>query len=478
MDGFDPDCSRRRVLTALAMAGSAGVGSAVSGQSRAPSMPDATSRHPPSGMVTPRTFGARMDGTSDDAAMLEAAFASGSAVLIDGPLLINRTIDVPPDVCLIGTGVYRATIKLGRSGMLRMAGTGFDRRAGGAVIRDLTIAPVDRAEPGVDLHLRHVEHVLFDNVTFYRINTLLDDHHHVTFRDCRFFGDEDRATVTSQCEAQPAGRVGISESVAFARCFFASCPLVLVDTVDARLSDCTFFSGPFGVRSTRRLARGSDAEPFFMGPSMNGCVFDSIDGLAIDIEGGGTDCRITNNFISAGRTIPASGIRLANCSGMELTGNRFEWCGTDGLVLDHSEKLGVIANSFANMGAGAGIAARGSQAIRVIGNAFENRPRWGGSGSGGTTLAIAGDAGCTGWSVIGNTAVGLRDPRVAVLGAGIVHSNSGWPPATERGWPSGTSDARPAGVADGYRWYDRTIGQWIYWHAPDRRWLNGAGQQI
>ncbi len=429
-------------------------------------------------MISPRAFGARMDGTTDDAVPFATALASGSAVLIDGPLLLDGVVDVPPDACIIGTGVYRATIKLGTKGVLRIAGGGFNRRGGGGIIRDLTIAPIDRAEPGIDLHLRHVEHMLFDNVTFYRINTLLDDHHHLAFRDCRFFGDEDRTTVTSQCEAQPAGQVAISESVAFARCFFSSCPLVMIDTVDARLSDCTFFSGPFGIRSTRRLARGSDAEPFFMGPSMSGCVFDSIDGVAIDIEGGGTDCRITNNFISAGRTTRAPGIRLSGCSGMELTGNRLEWCGSDGLVIDRSEKLGVIANSFANMGAGAGIAVRNSRAIRVIGNAFENRPRWGGSGDGGTTLAIAADTGCTDWVVIGNTATGLLDARVAVLGTGIVHSNPGWPAATERGWPAGTSDERPSNVADGYRWYDQTIGQWISWHAPSRRWRSGTGQPI
>lgn len=464
--------NRRAVLGFAGLTGAAGA--LASSQAAHPQPAPASAR----GLVDPRSFGARADGATDDSAALRAAAATGRAILIEGPLRIDQTVDLPPDVTLLGSGVYRSTLMLGPAGKLRLSGQSFERRAGGALVRDLTIAPIARADPGAGLELRHLEHVLFDNVTFYRLGLLLDDHHYLAFRECRFFGDEDRVAVVSNCESQPRGHVAISEAPAFSGCHFSSCPVTLYDTVDARFTDCVFIGGARGIRSGRRLSRGSDAEPFFMGPAISGCVFDSIAGPAIEIEGGGTDCRVTNSLVSAGRTGAAPGIRLVACSGVELIGNRFEWCGSAGLALDGCERIGVTANSFANMAGGPGITARGSCEIRVTGNAFENRPRWGGSGAGRTTLAVDADAGCTGWAVTGNTAAGLLDPRVATLRDGVVANNPGWPAATERGWPGGTSADRPQGVADGYRWYDETLGLWLHWHGGSGRWRDPTGRSV
>lgn len=476
----DAPAARRQVLFGLTALAGAGAGAAASAlASGQPAPPPAGSVPvPPSGAIDPRAYGARIDATRDDSDALRAVARTGRPVLLDGRLRIDQVVDLPPDVVILGAGVHRAGLVIGPQGRLRIAGEAYGRRAGGAILRDLTIEPSEagRREPGVEA--RHVDHLLFDNVSFYRIGLLLDDHHYLAFRTCRFFGDANRATLVSNCDSQPRGHVAISEALTVTGCFFSSFPVLLDDTVDAHFTDCRFMAGAIGIRSRRRLARGNDAEPFFFGPSASGCVFDSIDGAAIDIEGGGTDCRLVGNFFSAGRSAGTPGVRLSGSRGVELIGNRFEWCGAAGLALEGGSRIGVIGNSFANIAAGPAILARSCGEVRAIGNAFANQARWGGSGAGGTTLAIDGDAGCRGWIVTGNSASGLRDPAVCRLGDGLVRDNPGFPPASEQGWPAGPSVARPAGVRDGYRWYDATLGLWLHWHAGSGRWRDAAGRAV
>ena len=469
-----PD-ARRHILQGIA----ALVGVTAMGLAECKAQTPSDKGTPNKGAVDPRTFGARVDGASDDSAALLAAARTNRAILIDGHMYINRKVDLPPDVALLGSGVYRSAIRLGPQGKLRISGESFERRAGGAVFRDLTIAPVDRANSDDGIELRHVQHILFDNVTFYRLSLLLDEHHYVTFRACRFFGESGKSYLRSNCASQPAGAASISECAVFTGCVFASHPVILEDTVGPRFTDSIFFGGEYAIRSMPRLARGSDVEPFFMGPVINGCVFDSIDGPAIEIEGGGTDCRIVNNIISGGRPTHKPGMILTRSSGVELIGNRFEWCGMAGLRLVNCEKIGIISNSFANMAAGSAIRAENSHEMRVIGNAFENMRRWGGSAEGFTTLAIEdADGRCRNWVVIGNTSSGLRDPRISTLDKSIVQANTGWPPSTEQGWPSGNSADRPHGVRDGYRWYDETLSQWIQWHQGSGRWRDASGRAL
>lgn len=467
---------RRRLLVGLASATTGSLLTAqVLAQDQRPSPPAGAG----AGAVDPRQFGARLDGETDDAAALRAALATGLPVSIVGRMRIDEEVDVPPEALLLGAGMYRTTLVIGPRGRLRVAGAAYDRHGGGGAWRDLTIASADRgsARPGVQFS--HVEHFAFDQVTFYRIGVLLDDHHYLGFRDCRFFGDEDRVRLVANCASQPPGQVGISAALQFSGCFFSSYPVFMEDVVAARVTDSSFLAGRVGLVSRARLARGTDAKPFLMGPVISGCVFDSIEQLAIDVELGGTDCRLVNTFISCGRSAGHPGVRFARSSGVEIIGNRFEWCGTTGLLLEECEKIGIVGNSFANIADGPGIAARRTRETRVIGNAFENRLRWGGSEQGGTTLAID-DAGgsCTGWVVTGNTASGLRDGVVSTLRHSLVRDNPGWPAATEQGWPSGASAQRPTGVADGYRWYDRTLGLWIHWHAGSWRWRDPAGRAL
>ena len=465
----DHDKIRRRVLRGLAATAGAAGAAPVIAQTR-PSVVTA--------MVDPRSFGARMDATTDDSAALRSAAKTRRAILVEGPMRIDQIVDLPPETLMQGIGVHHSRVVLGPAGKLRFQGESFKRPVGGGLVRDLTISPLDTVNADVGVELRHIDHFLFDNVIFYRVGLLLDDHHYVTFRDCQFFGGDDRVSLLANCASQPRGQLSISEVLSFGRCFFSACPVELEDTVGSRFTGCAMFAGKFGIRSTRRLARGSDAEPFLMGPTVSGCMLDSIDGPAIEIEGGGTDCRIVNNLISGGRTTNSPGMRLTGSSGMEVIANRFEWCGSAGLVLNNCEKIGLIGNSFANIADGPGVVARQSRALRVVGNAFENRLRWGGSGAGGTTLALDCDDGCKDWVAMANTASGLRDPRVSTLGESVVRDNPGWPAATEGGWPAGPSSARPRCVADGYRWYDQTLGLWLHWHRSSATWRDPSGHTV
>lgn len=426
-----------------------------------------------------RTFGAKVDRKTDDSDALRAALKTKRAILIEGAARIDQVIDIPYEATIMGTGVHRSRIVLGPSGKLRLSGLSFGSRGSGASIRDLTIEALEHGSDDFAVEFRHLEHSVIDNVTFYRCSVLLDDHHYIKFRDCYFFADPGKSRLSSTCVSQPKGNVAISECPQFSGCFFTAYPVTLEDTVGACFTDCTFFTGSHGIRSIRNFARGTDKEPFFMGPVVSGCMFDSVNGPALDIEGGGTDCRIVNNFFSVGRASNAPGIGLTASSGIEILGNRFEWCGGPGLALNGCEKIGVVCNSFANMAGASAIYAANSREVRVVGNAFENRPRWGGSAEGFTTLAIeCGDGRCADWVVSANTASGLRDARVSNLRNSMVQNNIGWPSSTEQGWPSGVSDKRPRDVADGYRWYDTTIGQWIHWHRSSNRWRDPSGRAV
>lgn len=413
--------------------------------------------------VNVRDEGAAMDGVTDDSDAFRRALSRGREVVIPGRMYINQEVILPDLFKLSGFGSQRSVIVFGPNGKVRCEGPGFSnpndtsslQKYGRAVCRDLGFALADNAPTLTvpNFNMWKVEHITFTGCLFYQIWLNLDNHNYLTFRKCEFYGGKG-AFFKSQCTFQPLSKQWISALTAIEDCHFSGCPIELIDTVEYRMHHTAVFGGAYGLYSHRVNAIGSNDMPFYLGPVISGCTFDSIDGIGIDIDYGGTNCRITGNFVSCGRGTAMPGIRLTNCYGMEVYGNHVEWCGQHGLRLANCSGLSIIGNTFLNQAAGDGILATGTTGCIVIGNTFENKPLWGGSGNGNTQLAIETPASDFTSSVVtGNRVSGMLNAfGIYIEGSATrVFANPGAPIGSERNWAPAKSGGWTAGTGAGYR---------------------------
>lgn len=405
-----------------------------------------------------------VDGVTDDSAAFQRALGRGREIVIPGRMYINAEVVLPDLFKLTGFGSQRSVIVLGPNGKLRCEGPGFSdvsnpaslQKYGRAVCRDLGFALADAAPAltAPNLNLWKVEQITFSGCLFYHVWLNLDNHNYLTFRKCEFYGGKN-ARFLSQCSFQPTQKQWISALTTIEDCHFSGCPIELIDTVEYRMHHTTVFGGAYGIYSHRVNATGSGQMPFYLGPIIAGCTFDSIDGIGIDIDYGGTNCRITGNFISCGRGGSGMpGIRLTNCYGMEVYGNHVEWCGQNGMRLADCSGLSIIGNTFLNQAAGDGILATGTSGCIIVGNTFENKPLWGGSGNGATALAIETPASDMANSVVtGNRVAGMTNSiGLYVQGSGSrVFANPGAPLASELNWAPMKSGGWTPGTGTGFR---------------------------
>ncbi|RJF90869.1 right-handed parallel beta-helix repeat-containing protein [Sphingomonas cavernae] len=459
-------------------------------ESRARAVPD-IGKFPPSGLFmhakNVRETGAKLDGGTDDSIPLTRALETTGAAFFEGEMFINSVVRLPNQSCLLGTGVWQSRLILGPNGKILAEGDGWDKWLTGISIRNLTIAMQDAIksvrEPGLDL--RKVEHVLIENVNLYHLRTSIDNHHNIVFNNVRFFGGIHGSALLSQCSFQPSGGHFINSSPLFEACFSSGHPFYFEDTVETTFSNCKIFAGSCGISSRRHRALGTTDEPFLMGPVIIGCTLDSIDGAGIQIDGGGTNCRLIGNFISAGRKGGRPGLACSNSHGVEIIGNHFEWCGKSAIQLVGSSEIIISGNTFANQLNGNGITANKSTSIKVTSNSFFNRGLWGGSRGGATEMAISTPASdADGWIVTGNSASGMREDAVAIVrgtatrGRNIVRDNIGFPWSTEQGWPAGATSERPANVRDGFLWYDTDVERTLMWNADGKHWQDTSGKIV
>lgn len=438
--------------------------------------------------------GAKVDGVTDDSAAFQRALSKGREIIVPGRMYINQEI-VLPDLCKVsGFGSQRSAIVLGPNGSLRMEGPGFTNpgdtgslvKYGRSLFRDLGFALADGAGSlsAPNLNFWKVEFISFVNCLFYQTWLNLDNHNYLTFRKCEFYGGKN-ARFLSQCTYQPTGNQWISSLLTVDDCHFSGYPVELIDTVEARFSKSHLFGGAYGIYSHRSLATGSASVPFYMGPVIVDCTFDSITGIAIDIDYGGTNCRILGTFVSCGRETGMPGIRLTNCYGMEVFGNHVEWCGQHGFRIANCATMSFLGNTVLNQAAGAGMYITGSSRLIINSNVFQNKPLWGGSGNGNTNLAIETPASDLADSVImSNVMTGMTDARqIYAEGSGImVRGNPGTPFTSERPLHRGTTadrNAIPAGALyKGYPFYDVTLGNPLWYDTVGPAWRTASGAAI
>lgn len=429
-------------------------------------------------------FGAVMDGATDDSAALAAALATGKEVLVPringGLLYINSVVTLSSGAHIVGEGSRQTTILFGPSGQLHMAGPTWDAPIGDAGFAKLGFSFLGASTATSQLLLEKVKQISFDNCLLYHLLTTLDNHRNVTFSKCEFIGGISGSKLVSKCTYQQPGNNWINESLVLSVCTSSGHPFDMIDTVSPIFTHCRILAGAYGIKSWRVNAIG-DADPFLLGPIILGCTLDSIDGYGIEIDGGGTDCKIANTLVAAGRTNNLAGVRLTNCKGVEVVGNHFEWCGNNGLQLEGCTLLSIVGNTFLNQEAGYGVYSITSDRISVIGNTFANVPLFGGSGAGNTALAVSTPLSDSDyWHVTGNQIVGMTD-AAALYVAGTnsyVRSNPGAPYSTEQGWALGPTASRPSNVALGFQYYDTDLLKPIWRDTVNSVWKDAAGGTV
>jgi hypothetical protein len=432
-------------------------------------------------VVDVRQLGAKIDGLTDGTAIVNAALSLGREVIVPGRVLITGVVTVPDRAKISGAGHRRGFLAMSATGQVKMSGAGYASRIGSAVFRDLAFVMTDDvtsvSTPG--LLIEKADQCVWDNCVFYHVQTVIDTHQNHTFTRCRFFGGIAGSQLISRTTFQPDGGQGISEYPSWTDCWFSGHPIDLIDTVEPKFHHCHQLAGAFGIRSRQVNATGTEDYPFFTGPIIEFCTFDSITGHAIDIENGGVHCRLVGNFISAGRSGVVAGARLANCAGMQVVANEFNWCGMRGITLENCENISFSTNLFINMMDGAGIwIGGGCSGLSIIGNTFRNRPLWGGSEEGFTTLAIETPGGNLENSVVsGNIVEGMTNGiALYVEGTGnYVRDNPGVPSTAERPMRAGVSASRPADPVNGHFYFDTTLGLPIWWDGVANEWVKADG---
>lgn len=424
--------------------------------------------------VNMRDEGAVLDGTTDDSAAFVRALARGREIVIPGRMYINTEITLPDRVKLTGFGSQRSVIVIGPNGYLKMEGPGFADPAnaatlapyGRAVFRDLGFATADPVESVAlpNVLLWKVQHVSFVRCLFYHVWPNLDNHRYISFLECEFYTGRGSGLL-SQCSFQPTGGQFINECMVVDGCHHSGGGWELRDTVEPRFDKSTFFGGKFGIRSYRQNATGTTETPFYMGPIVTACTFDSVAGPGVDVDGGGTNCRLIGCFFSAGRverqSVAAPGVRFTNSQGVEVVGNHLEWCGIHGIIMVNCANITLIGNTILNLASGSGFYITQSSGLLITGNVFGNRALWGGSGNGNTKLAIETPASdLAGSYVVGNRISGMKDQLgLYVEGTGNrVFANPGSPIASERNWAPAKSGGWTASTGVALRGAYATYG--------------------
>ena len=238
------------------------------------------------------TFG----NTIDQTAAIAATFSRGRAAFLPGRAYVNSDLELPGQFILEGGSTELCGIVLGPSGRLIFQGppapAGQMKRA--LTLRDIVIATNDpiTSLSGPNFVVKNGEFLTFENCIFYNLGLHFDSHYGVAFRRCKFFGPIPGAGFLSTANDSPEI---ISSLMNVEGCWSSGFKWELVDTVEARFIGSQIFGGEFGIKSYRDRTAGT-TNPFWLGPSILECTFDSISGRGIDIRGGGTKCSIEHRF--------------------------------------------------------------------------------------------------------------------------------------------------------------------------------------
>ncbi|OWQ92039.1 hypothetical protein CDN99_06685 [Roseateles aquatilis] len=393
--------------------------------------------------VSVKDYGAVGNGVANDAAAFQAAatYAAtvGAAVFVpDGKYLINGIVTLPDKVSLWGNGKSTSELQFGPSGALRITGTNLGAGASGHLsIRGLGITN-QGGGPTYALQLSYATRVLVSDCVIYNTSIQLSAFSYINIENCDMFGGKivgDHPTVNE-----------ISEALKISRCNGSNFGIDIKDTADVHIS-LTHLLGP---ASQILIQRGEQNSSFYPPVQIANCIVDSGDDEGIYLIG--VAPRVSDTFVSGGRTNLKSGVRLNDCVEGSLKGVTSRFCGNHGLHLGFSKQIKVLGCHFDDNKV-SGIRLGDSSNITIIGNTAINQPSWFGGNYPQVNGIVDEPSNCTNITCVGNQVSGNTSTQIYLPAASnIIHSNSGynegrltcdsWRPNTDNSASLGTSGAR------------------------------------
>lgn len=394
--------------------------------------------------VSVTDYGVVLDGVTENSIAFQKAADDAKILGVDlhlpgGKCYINGVVTLPDKVSLWGTGKSSSELQFGPAGALKVTGTNLTSGASGHLsIRGIGITN-QGGGPTYALQLTYATRVLLSDCVVYNTGIQLSAFSYINIENCDLFGGKlvgDHPTVNE-----------ISEALKISRCNGSSFGIDVKDTADVHIS-LTHLLGP---TSQIQVQRGEQNSAFYPPVQISNCIVDSGDDEGIYLIG--VAPRISDTFVSSGRTNLKSGVRLNDCVEGSLIGVTGRFCGNHGLHIGFSKQIKVLGCHFDDNKV-SGIRLGDSSNITIEGSTAINQPAW----FGGNYPQVNGitdepsnctNITCIGNQVSGNTSVQIYLPSVT----NIIHSNSGYNEGrlTCDSWRNNTDNAASLGTASA-RW--------------------------
>jgi len=430
----------RAVITGTFLSGTASTqgSNAVGTRQNLAGAVDRTQHEKNADFISVKDFGAVGDGVHDDTtacvAAATAALAVGAGLYFpDGRYYINGLFSVPNKVSLYGSGKTTSEIQFGSSGSLRVVGTS-PSYVGRLSISRLGLTNQGAGSP-FGIQFTYATRITMYDCVVYNTSIQLSAFSYITFENCDLFGGSiqgDHPTVNE-----------ISEALKIIGCNGSNFAINVKDTADVLVSR-THLLGP---TSQIMIQRGEQNSAFYPPVQIANCIVDSGDDEGIYLIG--VAPRISDTFVSSGRTNLKSGVRLNDCIEGSLIGVTARFCGNHGLHVGFSKQIKVLGGHFDDNKV-SGVRIGDSSDLTFIGNTMMNQPSW----FGGSYPQVNGitdePSNCTNITCIGNQTVGNTSAQVYLPSAtNIIHSNVGYNEGrlTCDSWRNNTDNAASLGTA-------------------------------
>lgn len=392
--------------------------------------------------VSVKDFGALGDGSTDDAVAFQKAATRAGAIgaglyVPDGRYVINGTVTLPDKVSIEGSGKTTSELQFGTAGSLRVTGTS-GSYTGRLSVRGLGITNQGGGAVAA-LVLTYATRVLITDCVVYNTNIQLSAYSYITVENCDLFSGKligDHPTVNE-----------ISEALKINGCNGSNYGIDVRDTADVKVEG-THLLGPL---SQILIQRGEQNSAFYPPVQIANCILDSGDDEGIYLIG--VAPRVSDCFVSTGRTNLKSGIRLNDCVEGSFIGVTSRFNGNHGLHIGFSKQIKVLGCHFDDNKV-SGIRLGDSSNITIESCSAINQPAW----FGGNYPQVNGitdepsnctNITCVGSQVSGNTSVQIYLPSAT----NIIHSNSGYNEGrlTCDSWRNNTDNTASLGTS-GARW--------------------------
>ena len=242
--------------------------------------------------------------------------ATGKSILLTKMYSIDTNINLTAGVSVAGKNRVNTGLTFSGTAALTHAGTDGTKNGGNITLSNFLIS---HTSFGVALKLRNCLDVLCEDVEFYHASVTAYNFSYLTFRDCIGF---DMGFVASNAANN------LNESPKFLGGRYSNVTLTTTETTDVVLDDAHWL----GPSSQILCSRGSHNAGLYPLVTINNVVVDSTNNECISLNG--MSPRISNTFVSGGRTNLKPGIYLVDCKEGAISATTARYCGSNGLQME------------------------------------------------------------------------------------------------------------------------------------------------